>query len=117
MAYQINGTDLTMQPTEGRWVDRDSLGYDGNGRPIYPNPREFEMKFNLQDPADWYQLRTFFLSVGATGTSVVTLPEYGASAYQYKAYSGCVINEPQMGAYFEGYIQEAKVIVSKIITS
>ena len=115
MAYQINGTDLTLQPTEGRWVDKESIGTDGNGRPIYPSPREFEMKFNLTSTSDWQQLRNFFSAVGATGTVTVSLPEYGASAYQFRTYSGCVLNEPTTSAYFEEYIQDAKVIVSKII--
>jgi len=116
MPYSINGTDLTMQPTEGRWVDRDALGRDGNGRNIYPAPREFEMKFNLISTSDLQQLQTFFSAVGATGTVVVSLPQYGASAYQFYSYSGCILSEPTVNAYFEEYLNDVKITVSKITT-
>ena len=115
MTYKVNGTTITLQPTEGRWVDREKIGTDGNGRPIYPASREFEMKFNLGSTSDWAQLRAFFSSVSVTGTAVVDLPEYGASAYQFRSYSGCILNEPTTNAYFEEYINDFKVIVSKII--
>lgn len=114
MGYKINGTELTLQPTEGTWKDRESIGNDGNGRPIYSSPREFEMKFNLESPSEWQQLRTFFQSISATGTASVDLPEYGASAYQFRTYSGCIINEPTMGAYFEGYINDVSLKISRI---
>lgn len=116
MTYAINGTALSMQPTEGHWMDRDELGRDGNGRQIFPNPRQFEMKFNLQSSSDLSQLVTFFNSVGATGTVVVDLPQFGAASYQFYSYSGCVLSEPTVGAYFEEYSQEVRVIVSKIIS-
>jgi hypothetical protein len=116
MAYKINGTDLTLQPTEGKWVDREEVGKDGNGRVIYSAPREFEMKFNLSSPSDWAQMRNFFSAIGSTGTVVVDLPEYGASAYQFRAYSGCILNEPTTGPYFEEHIGDFKLIVSRIIT-
>lgn len=114
MPYAINGTSLTAQPESGEWKDRESIGIDGNGRPIYPGPREFEMKWGLISISDWQQLRTFFQAVGATGTVVASLPQYGASSWTFYSYSGCVLKEPQVGQYFEEYITDARLIVSKI---
>src|SRR5512139_2561459 len=116
MAYTINGTTLTTQPESGEWKNREPIGVDGNGRPIYPAPREFEMKWGLISMSDWVQLRTFFQSVSATGTVVAGLPQYGASSWTFYSYSGCILNEPQAGVYFEEHIQDARLVVSKIIT-
>lgn len=116
MTYKINGTSLTLQPTEGKWVDRETIGTDGNGRPVYAAPREFEMKFNLSSSSDWSQMRNFFLAVGSTGTVTVDLPEYGASTYQFRTYSGCILSEPTTGPYFEEHIQDFKLLVSRITT-
>ena len=38
--YQINDTDLVIQPTSGRWIPRDPIDNDGNGHPVYPPYRE-----------------------------------------------------------------------------
>lgn len=116
MTYKVNGTTLTTQPESGEWKERDEIGKDGNGRPIYASPREFEMKWGLVSMSDWAQLRTFFQSVGATGTVVVELPQYGASSWTFYAYSGCILSEPQLGVFFEEYISDARLIVSKITT-
>lgn len=114
--YKINGTTLSTQPTEGKWVDREPIGTDGNGRYVYPGIREFELKFNLSSQSDVYQLQTFFEAVGATGTVSVDLPEYGASSYAFRTYSGCILSEPARGAYFEEHTNDFKLLISKIRT-
>jgi hypothetical protein len=116
MTYAINGVTLTAQPEAGDWKDREKLGDDGNGRPIYPRPREFEMKWGFISMSDWNQLNTFFQSVGATGTVTVDLPKYGGTSWQFQSYSGCILSEPIMGQYFEEYISEVRLVVSKITT-
>lgn len=116
MTYKINGTALSTQPESGEWKDREEIGRDGNGRAIYPGPREFELKWGLVSMSDWAQLRTFFQSVSATGTVVVDLPQYGSSSWAFYSYSGCVLSEPKTGQFFEEYISDARLIVSKITT-
>lgn len=116
MAYKINGTDITIQPETGHWVDRESIGRDGNGRNVYVAPREFELKWGLISISEWSQLRTFFGSVGATGTAVVTLPKYSSSSYAYYDYSGCILNEPTVGEYFEEFVSDVRLVVSRVIT-
>lgn len=116
MTYAVNGTTITTQPETGKWSERDELGRDGNGRPIYVGPREFEMKWGLLSMSEWLQLQTFFSSVGATGTAVVALPQYGASSYQFYSYSGCILSEPTVGVYFEEHVSDVRLIVNKITT-
>lgn len=114
MTYKINGTAITLQPETGQWVTQEPIGTDGNGRAIYPAPREFEMKWGLMSMSEFAQIKTFFSSVGATGTVSVDLPEYGASSWQFRTYSGCVLSQPEMSAFFEEYINDVRLIVRKV---
>ena len=116
MTYQINGTEISIQPTEGRWIPRTEIGVDGNGRPIYSSVRSFELSWQLVDPATINQLQTFFEGVGATGTAVASLPQYGAATYTFYDYSGCVLQEPNWDAYFSQYVTELVLVVTKIRT-
>ena len=114
MTYRFNATDLTLQPTSGRWLDRETLGIDGNGRAIYPPYREFELKWGLISVSEFQQLNNFFNAIGATGTVVATLPQYGASSYTTYDYSGCILRQVEAGEYFEEWIKDASLLVVRI---
>ena len=116
-SYAANGTNLTLQPTEGRWLERDSFGIDGGGHPVYSNVRNFELSWQLISPADFAQILGFYNQVQNTGTASADLPEWGANAFQFKSYSGCTMQEPTASAYFNEYIQEAKLLILNIRTS
>ena len=51
MVYKISGTELIIQPTTGQWLPREAVGIDGNGHPVYPATREFELNWQLENPA------------------------------------------------------------------
>lgn len=114
--YEINGVELTMQPTEGRWLPNTPLGVTGDGHPIYGAVRQYELRFNIETPAEFNQLMTDYNSVALTGTCVVALPEFGAATYVFKNYSGCTLGEPEMGRYFTEHHTEVFVLVSNIRT-
>ena len=116
MPYKLNGTELTHQPTEGRWLPREAIAIDGNGHAIYPAVREFEMRFELLSPAEYQQMTAIFNSVGATGTAVVTLPQYGVATYVFFDYSGCVLREPTANEYFAQHQSNITLLVSRIRT-
>lgn len=116
MTYKINGTELDPQPTEAKWVSRRVLSEDGNGRPIYPAVREFELRWQLTSPSQVNALQTFFNSVGATGTAVVSLPQYAHSSYTFYDYSGTVLREPEFNSFFAENITEVVLMVTKIRT-
>lgn len=106
---QFNSTGLSLQPTQARWVQVDTLGITGNGRAIYPALREFEMVFNLSNQQNLYELHDYFNQI-ATGTIVASLPEWGSPVFRYKNYSGVLLREPAVGDYFaEEYTQEVKM--------
>jgi len=109
MTYKINGVELVLQPTTGRWLNRRRLGVSGSGHDVYSGIREFELKFNLEAPSDQNQLQDFYDQINVTGTAVIELPQYGASSYVFYAYSGCTISEPQQGNYFVGYIESVSL--------
>lgn len=115
-SYKLNGTELTMQPTSGRWMPRTQLGIDGNGHAVYSGVREFEMRFNLQNPSEYNQIINFFNAYQPTGTVIVDLPEFGANIYNFKSYTGCNIYEPEMGEYFDEFHQEILLLVTNIKT-
>lgn len=116
MTYKINGTDITVQPTSGQWVEREKLAIDGNGHPIYPAVRQFVMNWNLSYPSHYYQLQNFFNSVGVTGTVVVSLPGYGFNSYTFTPYSGCVIHEPFFSNFFNEHPQDVSILITGIRT-
>ena len=114
--YRIDGTDLLLQPTTGRWIPRKPLGIDGNGHPIYPGVREFEMRFKLGSPSDYNQLQTFFDAISNTGTAIVDLPIYGHASYTFISYTGCVLREPDSREYFSEYQTDFVILVTNIKT-
>jgi hypothetical protein len=116
MAYKINGTALLLNPETGAWRPRNILNLDGNGHAIYPPSREFEMKWSFMDLASYDQMINFFLAVGATGSAVVELPQFGADPYAFKAYSGCALQEPTVGPYFQGFISSVTFLITNIRT-
>lgn len=114
--FKINGTSLTHQPTDHHWQERDSIGRDGNGRLIYPALREYELKWDFLDATEFNEIYTYFLAVGATGSVVASLPQYGNSTYQFYAYSGCILEEPEFSTYFENYYQGVRLLIARIRT-
>ena len=116
MTYAIAGTALILQPETGKWIGRDSVGIDGSGHPIYPAVRKFEMRWGLMSPAEFQQIQNFYNAIGNTGTYVVALPEYGATTYVFKSYSGCTLREPEVEDFFEQYLTNATLLVLNVTT-
>lgn len=116
MTYKVQGVEISIQPTEGRWFPRRVIGEDGNGRPIYSAVREFEMRWALTDTAQVNTLQNYFNGVGATGTSVVDLPQYAAATYVFFSYSGTVLREPEFSPFFAESIKDVVLLVTKIRT-
>lgn len=116
MTYKINGTALTLQPSEGGWIPREAIALDGNGHPIYPVYREFELTWDIIDVSELYQLQNFFDTLGVTGTVNVDLPTLKTLTYGFTTYSGCVMHEVEYGVYFEEHPTQAKLLIAKIKT-
>jgi len=116
-SYKINSTEFLMQPTSGRWMPRSELGVQGDGHAVYSGVREFEMRFNLQDPSEYYQLINWFNGHQPSGTVVVDLPQFGANIYNFYSYSGCVIREPEMNEYFNENHTDVLLLVTNIRTT
>lgn len=116
MTYIINGTTLDLQPESGEWQNRDTIGTDGNGHPVYSSVREFEMKWGFMSMNQFKEIRDLYNNTGVTGTSVVSLPRYGWSSWEFREYSGTVLHEPRAGQYFEQYVSDVSLLVVKIRT-
>lgn len=119
MPYKINNVALTLQPSAGSWKPRDILGTDGNGHPVYPAVREFEMKWDLITEAEYYELQNMYDTLMLyTGSTTVTIPRYKpvSGVYTYDTYTGCIIYEPESADYFEMHRLTARMLIVNIRT-
>lgn len=116
-SFAVNGTNFLLQPTKAGWGNRQELGVDGNGHPIYPAVRQFDFEWGLAHPNDVKQLLDAWETVSNTGTVSFDLPQWKASGYQFITYSGCTMREPQVGQYFEGYIENVKLTILLVRTN
>jgi hypothetical protein len=114
MTWKINGVALLVPPTTGRWLPRGAIGRDGRGHPIYPGVREFEMRWDLLYPSGTSQLQVVFEQVIVTGTAVVEIPRYAYPTYVFHAYTGCVLNEPEVNTYFTENYTSVVLLISNI---
>lgn len=112
-SYAINGVKI-LQPTNGQWAGLEMLGYDGNGRPMYPALGAFELSWGLVTTSDLKQLIDYFNYSNVSGTVVFDLPRWGDADYKFYSYSGTQISRPQIGEYFSGYVTNVKMTVSNI---
>jgi len=114
MTYGFDGIDLTLQPTQGRWMPRMELGTSGAGHPIYPGVREFKLFWAVMPIVDYDQLRDKYRQVSITGTTVASLPDINGDTYGFKNYSGCTLREPEAGDYFSTTVTEVTLTVMNI---
>lgn len=114
MVIKINGTELTLPPSSHGWIPKALLGTGGAGHPFQSPVQEYEMIWELISPSDLNQIIGFFNSIGVTGTAVVELPQYGATSYTFYPYSGCIINNPEVGRFFEQHTTSCRLLISNI---
>jgi hypothetical protein len=115
--YAFNNVDLTLQPTGGKWRERSDYGMDGGGHPVYSQVRSFELSWDLISTNDAAQIINAYNAVGNTGTVVSCLPEWGNVNYEFKNYSGTTLEDPTVGEYFIGHINDLKITIFNIRTN
>jgi hypothetical protein len=115
-AFKINGSSISHQPTDHRWVNRNEIGITGDGHAVYPAIREYELTWDFLTPTEFNEIYTHFLSIGTTGSVAVELPRYANSSYSFYAYSGCILREPTFDAYHENYYTNVKLLIARIQT-
>ena len=115
-SFALNGANLTLQPSTFGWENRDTLGTDGNGRPLYSSLASFQLFWGLMSTSELRQLILISDTVSATGTVVSDLPEWGNNDYYFKSYSGTIIGRPQVGEYFNTYVTDVRLVISNIRT-
>lgn len=114
MAYSINGSTFVIPPTSGQWLPPTTVDVDGNGMPVYSAVTAFELTWSNLEPSGTYQLYQFFQSLHITGSAVVSLPRFGYNDYTFYAYTGCVVNMPQMGTYFYENTLDVRLLITKV---
>lgn len=115
--YAIEGVEFLMRPTKTKWKQRSEIGIDGQGHTIYPAVRDMEVSWNLMHPEDLAQIMNAYNTVQNTGTLAFDLPEYGSPYLQtFKTYSGCIISEPEIGEYFQGWVSDVTLLIYNVRT-
>ena len=112
-SYGVNGVAFNLQPESGKWEPKNDLGFDGNGHPIYSAMGEFTISWGLVSTSEFDQINDFYL-MSTTGTVVTELPRWGEPSYLFYPYSGTVIQRPEVGEYFVGYMTNVKLVVGRI---
>ncbi len=115
-SFALNGSNLTLQPSTFGWENRDGLGTDGNGKPIYSALGSFQMYWGLMSTSELRQLILISDAVSATGTVVADLPEWGNADYYFKSYSGAIMQRPQVGEYFNTFVTDVRLVISNLRT-
>lgn len=113
--YRANGTLFPLQPTSGRWLPRKAYGVSGDGHPLYPPRRSFELRWQLMSADDFNTFLGYYEAQGVTGTVVTSLPQW-SETYQFFAYSGTVWQEPEVGTYFQEHVEDVILVVTNIRT-
>lgn len=96
-------------------MDRTEKGVSGDGHSIYPLARKFEMRWDLLSSDEFKGVQDFYNLVQSTGTFVATLPQFGQT-WNFFSYTGCVMKEPSVGAYFETYLSDVRLLIVSIVT-
>ena len=113
-SFSVNGTQISLQPSEHNWVDRDSLGISGEARPMYPAVRKYSLQWGLMSMTEFNQLVGFYNTVRSSGTVVIDLPKYATTPYQFYSYSGCTLQEPTAGKFFTEWVSDVSLLILKI---
>ena len=113
-SFAVNGTAFTLQPFQFGWNDKEVIGEDGTGRPLYPAVTTFTIKWKLMGTADFKQINDFYQAVSVSGTAIVDLPKWGDTDYTFQSYSGTYLTRPTFEKYFNGYIEGVSMTVTNI---
>ena len=63
------------------------------------------------------QILDVYNTVGNTGTVTTCLPQWGANGYDFRNYSGTTLSEPVMGNYFQGYLEDFRLLILNVVTN
>lgn len=113
--YAVGGINI-LQPTTHKWADDDLVSYDGNGRPVYPAIKSYELGWQLMSHSDFQQLLSASLYSISTGTVVVDLPRWGNQNFVFYSYSGTYVNKPNYGGFFMEHYEDVSLTISNIRT-
>jgi hypothetical protein len=112
--FKVNGVALLIQPSDTQWLPRKELGVDGFNRKIYEPVYSYQLSFDVLSQAQFYQLLAFWQLMATQTTVTADLPDKTASTYTFKTYTGCTVDEPQVGAYFQNNQLSIKVTIRNI---
>lgn len=112
----LNGTPFLQQPTDHNWIERESIGVDGNGVSVLVAPRQYQMKWDFLDTDAFQDINNQYIAQGITGSVVVTLPTWVGNPYQFTNYSGCIIRELAFDNYFQNWYSNVRLLIVRINT-
>jgi len=112
VGYVINGNNIP-DPERAEWRPRRALGVAGDGHLVYPEVREFRMRWRLLPLDDLETLNDIYLG-STSGTSVVELPDPYGGSWTFREFSGVIVTEPTFGDYFQEHAQSVALVLTNI---
>jgi len=114
-SYGINDVEFNLQPTSGRWMPQTPVGISGDGHPIYAKVRSFQMTWGLSNISDFDEIMDYYRTTAITGSVTIALPDLFANSYTFRNFSGCTLQEPEVGPYFTQHLTDATMFVLNIM--
>lgn len=115
--YSFDNVDFLLPPSNGSWKERPNYGIDGGAHPVYSSFRKFELEWDLMPMDAANQLINAYNVVGNTGTVVACLPKWNDPTFTFYNYSGCTMEEPVLGKFFQGFVQDVKLLILNVKTN
>lgn len=113
--FAFNGV-TGSQPTTHGWVHKEMIGVDGNGVAIYPRFSSYEMMWDFLSTDEFNQIYSAYSVQGTTGSTVSSLPKWNTSPYQFYAYSGTILREPEYKDWFQNFYTDVRLLIVRILT-
>lgn len=114
MSYKIGGTELTLQPSVGVWIVPDPLGIGISGMARYPQVYQYELSWDLMPMSDFNQVYEMYQNQSLTGTYVVELPDMASNTWEYREFSGTIIDHPIVEQYFMDHLENVSLRIRNI---
>ena len=132
MVYKFNN-EVIPQPSKGKWINPKSKGDTTSGKPLYPGVYEYELFWGVLSPFEYWQLEDFVYYSNISGSlasAVLPAPApyswrnmmfgipyqtSGGWGYTGTVFNGVILENLEVGEWFEGYVLNVKLVVRNVI--
>lgn len=111
--FRINGQSLP-DPTSHRWIQPPIRGEDGFGNVRHESFWSFEIFWDFLTQEEYSDVFRIFLGHYTSGGATSLLPGHLETTYQFRGYSGTILDYPTVGDYLSNHVKDVRLIIKKI---